>query len=97
MHLGSLSQRFGVFSAIALGACSHRCPPPVVPKPSVQLARMPECVLPDLPGPIHPAIGFPDANGIYLTKSDFADLASYVMALRDWVLAAQPCLSKDEP
>lgn len=81
--------------SIALQAC-HRCPPPVTPRPTIQLSKSPECVLPALPGPIHPAIGFPDENGIYLTKSDFAELANYVMALRDWVLAAQPCLSVNQ-
>jgi hypothetical protein len=77
----------------ALSAC-HKCPPPVIPAPVVEVAKPPECDLPDLPGPIHPAIGYPDPNGIYLTRTDFADLASYVMALRDWVLAAQPCLTR---
>lgn len=54
----------------------------------------PECRLPALPGPLPNPIGFPapDGQSIYVSKSDWAQLAARDIAIRDWMTAAQSCL-----
>jgi hypothetical protein len=47
-----------------------------------------------LPHAIGVAVGFPDEHGIYLSKSDWAQMAQFVQGLRDWIEAAQPCLTR---
>lgn len=76
-----------------LSGCGS-CPKPVTPAPVVVLGKLPECALPELPGSIKPMVGYPDPDGIYLSRSDFASIATYVMAMRDWIIAAQPCLTR---
>lgn len=87
-------------------SCRSPCPVSSLPSPlaltppaevRVTPAR-PPCNLPPLPQPFK-FVGIPDLDGadrIYVTKSDLAELAVYLVAQRGWIAAATACL-EDEP
>lgn len=51
------------------------------------------CSLPALP-PRFQLVGFPDADRIYVTKTDLGGLAGYLAGLGAWIEAAQECLQR---
>lgn len=38
----------------------------------------------------------PDANGIFVTKDDLAELAGYLVGLQAWITAAGGCLGVEQ-
>lgn len=56
------------------------------------LSSTPSCSLPDVPGPLPPAIGFPTQDGVFISKSDWAQLIARDVGVRQWMMAAQSCL-----
>lgn len=57
------------------------------------------CNLPPLPKPIGWPVGFPseaatppDADKLFVTKTDLAVLADYLVAVRQWIEAASSCM-----
>ncbi len=79
----------------ATSSCRHHCPPCASPRPQTVLSRNPDCRLPDLPAPLGPAVGFPapDGQSIYVSKTDWAQLVTRDVGLRDWIAAAAACLA----
>lgn len=81
----------------ALAACRAPCPKPSLPvQPPAVIEVTPDktpCVLPELPEPIK-VVGFPapDGQSIYVSKSDLAGLAGYLVSIRAYVEAAGLCL-----
>jgi hypothetical protein len=51
------------------------------------------CDLPALPEPVQ-VVGMAAADGIYVTKTDVANLAAYLVGIRGWVRAAAICLGQ---
>jgi hypothetical protein len=76
-----------------LSGCGS-CPKPVTPAPVVVLGKLPECHLPTLPGSFKPFPDYPDPDGVFLSRADFVSIVTYVMGMRDWIKAAQPCLAR---
>ena len=58
----------------------------------VTISKSPDCHLPTLPVPFQ-IVGMASPDGILVTKSDIADLARYILGLRNWVNAADACLA----
>lgn len=78
---------------LILGCCPK--PKPVIPGPPVVTVADPiECLTPPLPLPLTAPIGFPapDGQSIYVSLSDWARLADYLLGMRNWIEAAQPCI-----
>jgi hypothetical protein len=63
-----------------------------VAPPTIQISKNPDCNLPELPLPLHPVVGFPDSEHIFITKTDLAEITAYLVALRQWIEAARGCL-----
>jgi hypothetical protein len=79
--------------AVLASACGGKCPAcPTLPvRPVSEPVKVitidpPRCVLPDLPEPFK-MVGYPSPDGqqIYMSKTDVAQLAVYLAALRNWV------------
>lgn len=49
------------------------------------------CRLPVLPEPVQ-VVGMATPDGIYVTKTDVANLAAYIVGVRGWIRAAALCL-----
>lgn len=64
----------------------------MTPIPVVTIADPIECHLPDLPQPFE-IVGMASPDGIVITKSDAANIATYVMAQTAWIRAAAACIS----
>jgi hypothetical protein len=56
------------------------------------LSRSPECRLPELPGPLPPAVGFPTDQGVFISKTDWAQLIAHELGMRQWMAAAAACI-----
>ena len=56
------------------------------------LSSAPECRLPELPGPLPAAIGFPTPEGVFVSKSDWAELIARDIGIRHWMSAAAACI-----
>lgn len=65
----------------------------MTPPPVIVTKDPAPCALPALPGKFQ-LVGMPDAQGIYITKTDIADLAGYLLGLGAWIEAAQECLKR---
>ena len=80
---------------VALSAC-HTCPKPIPPPPVTVVAEPLQCDLPPLPLPLADPVGYPapDAAGIYVSVSGWSKLAGYLLGLRNWIIAAQPCIGQ---
>ncbi len=96
MRLSSGSKRVALLLLLtsAIGSCrsGQACPATLPPPPVTVIAEPMQCNLPMLP-PLPTAVGFPSAEGIFLTKTDWADLIGYVQSLRDYVVAASACVT----
>jgi hypothetical protein len=55
--------------------------------------KSPECHLPELPGPLPDAVGMARPDGIFVSKSDWAQLVAHDVGMRDWIAAAAACLT----
>jgi len=64
----------------------------VIPIPAVTIAEPIECALPELPQPFE-LVGMATPDGIVMTKTDMANIASYVLGLRAWIVAASSCIT----
>jgi hypothetical protein len=49
-------------------------------------------VLPELPGPISPVIGWPTPDTVLVSKSDLVEMLAFVQGLKDWIEVANSCL-----
>jgi hypothetical protein len=76
---------------LLVAACSRQ-PCPKAPEPVAVVVPQPECRLPELPGAISPELSFPDAETVAMSRAHFAEIAGFVTALTDWVVAAHGCL-----
>lgn len=79
---------------LSTASCCGTCPDPVVPvtpPPKVVVRDPAPCHLPTLPTPLR-LVGFPEADRIYVTKTDLADLGRYVLGLQSWIMKAAECL-----
>lgn len=63
----------------------------MTPIPVVTIAEPIECALPELPQPFE-IVGMASPDGILVTRTDAANIASYVLGLRAWIVAAAPCI-----
>lgn len=82
---------------VTLASCTPKCPkpPPCVPPPPVVVVKPPPpCTLPELPQPL-PQLGVPDAqrDGYFVPRQRWALLGGYVAGLREWIVAANGCLT----
>lgn len=64
----------------------------MAPVPVTVVADPVECRLPELPQPFE-LVGMASPDGIVITKTDAANIASYVMAQTAWIRAATACIS----
>jgi hypothetical protein len=59
------------------------------------LSSTPVCNLPPLPAPVVLG-GMPDGDRYVLTQSGLAELARYLVGVRQWIESATACLSVQE-
>lgn len=63
----------------------------MTPIPVVTITEPVECALPELPQPFE-IVGMASPDGIVITKTDAANIASYVLAQTAWIRAATACI-----
>jgi hypothetical protein len=95
------SRRVGDVRALLttlLFACAAPAPRTVATAPSMICPQQPavspaacRCVLPPIPE-IPVAVGYPSADTIFVTTSDFEALAQALTRMRAWMRAAAACL-----
>jgi hypothetical protein len=56
------------------------------------LSSTPVCDLPPLPAPVVLG-GMPDGDRYVLTQSGLAELARYLVGVRQWITAADSCMA----